>query len=553
MTTVVASQRERVEPAPIRRRTVNQTLSAAAHVSEGFADYVLRILDGRPQGGAPSVTEDPVALVRHAAASRRLRLGREIACCLIAVVVICAVIGRLSSSLGLRPAVAAVALLIALCAGRRPLVRGIKAVVGWAWRNKRDRGRSGPLRWVAGLAVGTTLIVALVLSQAALWECASMVLSGLVIGGLVVIAESALAHRRAAAIVAGGSPEPRDLAPPAHRRLEQRIEGLTGANVVVYSEERASAPFVGNGLVVRPWKLDIDVHRRPSNAPDDTFETFDVVAFHEWLEGQFVVETAVESTASRQLTAGHRIYVDGRKIAWDSPLVADGRPLPHVDWEHLAEELRHPERADDQRVYFYLQEICRDGEIGVCTFVRPLLQSGSLSIEFVPLVLTPVHPDVEALITDLPLNLRDQIGRAVRLWTWHIPAAVFGSPVRCARRVLDWGARQSARAHWRLAMRCRWFYDLGAVMSVREGVSWRTPEELDHFVIRDLIRINDRLRDRLVTSIKTYLQDHGIDPDQLETAVTINQIQNWNVGNVRADMVGFGNNNTFGNPGRGEG
>jgi hypothetical protein len=553
VTTAVASQRERVERAPVRRRTVNQTLSAATHVSEGFADYVLRILDGRPRGGAPSVTEDPVAVVRHAAASRRLRLAREVVCCLVAVVVTGAVIGRLSHPLGFRPALTVVALVIAGCAARRRLARGLKAVVGWAWRSKRDRRRPGPLWWVAGLAGATMLILALVLSRAALWDCAAMVLFGLVVGGVVVIAESAVAHRRAAAIVDEGAPEPRDLASPVRRRLEQRIENLTGANVVVYSEERASAPFVGNGLVVRPWKLDIDVHRRPPDAAEDTFELFDVVAFHEWLEGQFIVETAVESTASRQLMAGHRLYVDGRKIAWDSPLVADGRPVAHVDWEDLAEELRHPERADDQRVYFYLQEICRNGEIGVCTFVRPLLQGGSLSIEFVPLVITPVHPDVEALIAHLPFNLRDQVGRAVRLWTFHIPAAVFGSPVRCARRLFEWGARQSVRAHWRLAVRCRWFYDLGAVMSIREGVSWRTPEELDHFAIRDLIRINDQLRDRLVTSIKTYLHAHGVDPDQLETAVTVNQIQNWNVGNVRADMVGFGNDNTFGNPGRGEG
>ncbi|WP_433717692.1 hypothetical protein ACQP2Y_26265 [Actinoplanes sp. CA-051413] len=553
MTTAVASPRERIEQAPIRRRTVNQTLCAATHVSEGFADYVVRILDGWPRGGAPSVTEDPVALVRHAAAARRLRLGREIACCVIAVVVICAVIGRLSEPLGFRLAVAAVALVIGVYAGRRLLTRGIKAVVGWAWRSKRDRRHSGPLRWVAGLAMATMLILALALSQAALWDCAAIVLVGLVTGGVVVVAESAVAHRRAAAIVADRSHDPRSLAPPVRGRLEQRIESLTGANVVAYSEQRASAPFVGNGLVVRPWKLDIDIHRRPPDAAEDTFEMFDVVAFHEWLEGQFVVETAVESTASRQMAAGHRIYVDGRKIAWDSPLVADGRPIPRLDWKDLAEELRHPERADDQRVYFYLQEICRDGEIGVCTFVRPLLQGGSLSIEFVPLVLTPVHPDVEALVAGLPLNLRDQIGRALRLWTFRTAAAVFGSPLRCVRRTAAWGTRLSARAHWRLAVRWRWFYDLGAVMSVREGVSWRTPEELDHFVIRDLIRINDQLRERLVTSIKSYLAAHGIDPDQLETAVTINQIQNWSVGNVRADMVGFGNNNTFGNPGRGEG
>lgn len=548
-------KQEKTAAALISRRTVDQTLSAATHVAEGFAAYAIRTLEGWPCAGAPSVTEDPVALARHARAAWRLRCCRDVVCALIAVAVGAVVVARLTNRFGFTTALALVAVLIAAWQGRRLVVRALRAWGRWAWRSKRDRSRPGPLRAVTAVALAAVVAVILLLRQPMLWNCVATVLLGLFVGWVVVVAESVVAHRRAAAIVTGGAPQPRDLARSVSTDEEMRAKNLLDSNVIAYGTSRASAPFVGNGFTVRPWKLDVDLDLRPADAGDDeeAFEDFDVVDFHAWLERNFEVENAVESTASRRLTAGHRIYVDGRKLGWRSPLLAGGRPVPKVDWDYLADELRHPARADDQRVYFFLQEVCRDGEIAVCTLVRPLVQSGRLSIEFVPLVIPPVHPDVEALVAELPTRFLDHVGRAVRTWTPRTPAAVFGAPVQCLKQILEWAAKSSRWAHWRLAARYGWFYDFGAVMSVREGVCWREPDEFDHFVIRDLIRINDQLRDRLVTSIKVYLRDHGIDTDQLGTSVTITQIQNWNVGNVRADMVGFGNDNTFGSPGRNAG
>ncbi|WP_282760950.1 hypothetical protein [Actinoplanes sandaracinus] len=532
---------------------MNQTLCAATHVTEGFADYTAHIFDGGPRGGAPYITEDPVALLRHAVTAKRSRSYRDVVCALVAVAIFATVVGRLADPLGHPPAVVTVVALIAGWRLRQRIRHALRTWCAWAWRSKWDRRQPGPLRWVAGVACAALLAAVVLLRQPVLWHCVAVVLAGLAVGWVVVVAESVLAHRRAAAILAEGAPDPRRLARPAGKDQERRAAGLIGANVIAYAESRASAPFVGNGFIVRPWKMDIDIHRRAPDADDrnaGAFEIFDVIAFHEWLDSHFQLETAVESTASRRLTAGHRLYVDGRKLGWRSPLLRDGRPVSTVDWDHLAAELRHGERADDQRVYFYLQEVCRDGAIGICTLVRPLVQGGSLSIEFVPLVLPPVHPDVEALIAELPASTRDHFGRAVRTWTPHLASTVFGAPGRCAKRLLGWMAKLSGRARWRLAARYGWHYDLGAVMSVREGVCWREPDEFDHFVIQDLIRINDHLRDRLVTSIKAYLRDRGIDTGQLDADVRITQIQNWNVGNVRADMVGFGNNNTFGSPGR---
>ncbi|MFI7545282.1 hypothetical protein [Actinoplanes sp. NPDC049599] len=530
---------------------MDQTLCAAAHLVEGFADYTFRIMNGRPQAGAPSLTEDPVALLRHAGAARRLRRFRDALCCLIAFSVGGLILVRLTAELGLLRASLVLALTIAGWAGRRQVKRALRAWFTWAWRNGRDRHRKGPLRWLAATALLAALAAGLVLAQPVLWTCVAVALTGLALGWFVVVGESAWAHRRAAAVLAAGAPPARQLAARLNGELERRVGQLATANVVAYSESRAAAPFVGNGFIVRPWKTDIDVTKRAAGT-EDSFELFDIVDFHEWLEAQFAIENAVESSAARQLTAGHRLYVDGRKIAWESDLVAAEQPLPRsrVDWEYLARELRQSDRAEDRRVYFYVQEVCRGGDIAVCILVRPLLQGGTLSIEFVPLVIPPIQPDVRALIDTVPIRLRDQCGRAIRIWTRHTPAAVFGSPLRCAASVAEWLHRLTQRSRWRLAARYGWFYDLGAVMSVREGVCWADPDELDHFVIRDLIRINDRLRDRLMTSIKAYLREHGIDVEQLATGLAITNIQNWNVGNVRADMVGFGNSNTFGDKGQ---
>jgi hypothetical protein len=544
-------KRAKTTERPVDRRTVEQTLCAAAHLAEGCADYIVGLMNGRPQGGAPSLTEDPVALLRHAHAARRRQRCRDALCCLIALSVGGMIVVRLAAPLGLGGALLALFVMILGWAGRRPLKRGLRAWCAWAWRSGRDRHRKQPLRWLTAVGVAVVLAVVLILMQPLMWKCFAIVSAGTGLGWLVIVGESFRAHRRAAALLAEGAPSPRNLAAPLPGKVERRVAQLAEANVVAYSESRAAAPFVGNGFIVRPWKMDIDVTKREKGS-DDAFRLFDIVAFHETLEAQFAIENAVESNRSRRLTAGHRLYVDGRKIAWRSDLMDAERPLPgaRVDWEYLSEELTQSDHSEDRRVYFYVQEVCRGGEIAVCIFVRPLLQGGILSIEFVPLVIPPIQPEVRSLVDNVPGRGRDQLGRAVRIWTRRTPAMVYGSPVRCALSVGEWLNRSAARAHWRLAARCGWFYDHGAVMSVREGVCWREPDEFDHFVVRDLIRINDRLRDRLVASIKAYLKDFGIDVQQLETAVAITNIQNWNVGNVRADMVGFGNNNTFGNPGR---
>jgi len=522
-------------PAP-NRRTVNQTICAVSYLDEDIAAFVADELDSPCRGGAPAATEDPVAALRHAVLARRLHFLRDVACLLIFAVTAGAVITQLAERFGLARAVPIFVLALVAYLSRRRLSR-------WSvqkWRKSWGRRRVRAIAWLAGLALGVAIVLILLLRSPLLWECAGTVLLGVAAGWTVMVGTALHALRRAAAVVAEDAPDPRSLAPRLGRRREQHAESLQSANVVVYGESRTTNPFVGNGLSYESKKITVDVGQ---HLPDCDAEPVEVLSLHEWLQSRFLGETVADGG---QLTAGHRLYADGRRVPWSSSLMAAGRPVSRMGWDDLAEEIRHPERADDRRVYFYLQEICRGGELGVSIFVRPLLQGNELSIEFSPLLIAPLFPDVEELVNALPRRFRDQVGRAVRASTSHAPAMVLGSPLLCALRVIAWAARLSERGRWRLAARFGWRYDAGADISVREFLSWEDHKNFDHFVVQDVIRIQNYLSSLLVTTIAGYLRAHGIDTNQLSTEARITNIQHWTVGSVRANTVGFGSNHTFG-------
>jgi hypothetical protein len=74
-------------------------------------------------------------------------------------------------------------------------------------------------------------------------------------------------------------------------------------------------------------------------------------------------------------------------------------------------------------------------------------------------------------------------------------------------------------------------------------------EELHFNAIEDVVSIGASLQNRLLKTLQDFLEKHQIDTSDFtktrEQIVTT--IQTWNVGQVKADMVGFGNNNDFNN------
>jgi hypothetical protein len=523
-------------------------MCAGAYVWEGFADYVLATFDARPGAGAPSITEDPVALLRHSVAARRTRLRRDALLLLVAATTAAVVTAQLGARTGYGAAVLVQAAGIAAWAGRRLLTRGLRALWLWAWKAHQYRSKR-PLRFIVAVAVAVLVVVASSLVQPEFWQCVRFAAIPLAVGWAIVVIDAYVAHRRAGAVLADRAPDARHLVPAVDGTAEARAAAMATMNVVVYSGDRGSNPFVGNGFIVKPASLDVDVNKRASDDASKVmaFDLFDVTAFHEALAERFSVECDVESTPTRWLSSGHRLYVDGRRIAWKSRLLDACRPVAWVDWDDLIWLVTDKDHADDRRVYFFVQEVVREGNLGVCILIRPILQSGKLWIEVVPLYLPPLNSVLEEVIDKVPRGRRDQLLRAITTGTLGTPTAIFGSPVRCAVRTWRWLARRWNHARWWLAARFDWSYDHGADLSIREGACLLEPKEHDHFVIQDLVRIYDGLMDRVRRSIEAYLREVGVDTTQFEKAATVN-IQSWTVGTVRAEMVGFGNNHTFGAP-----
>jgi hypothetical protein len=341
--------------------------------------------------------------------------------------------------------------------------------------------------------------------------------------------------------------------------MEDRLSRLAAMNVVVYHAKRLRNPFIGNGFQVRPWRLDLDVTKGMTNSDGTTQvpKDVDIVDLHRFLADQFTIETAVEATASRQLYSGHRLYVDGSRIPWGDALLTGNPPFPRerLDWEEIVEELRRPEDADHRRVYFYLQEIGRHGDVAVAMFVRPHLNGHLLSIEFVPQVILPVDENMEAAVRCVSGNVLDWLSAAVRYATRATPRLMSSSPAQCTGGIRRRLRIRASERRWRLAARRGRLHDFGAVRSVREGVSEHEEESLSRFGMADLETINSHLRTRLLDSIKEYLNRLGIDTNPVDDRTVY--IQSWTFGDVWAGVASFGNDNDFiggaGGPGKGTG
>jgi hypothetical protein len=559
MSVVMAPRREATAAESTRGRTVDHTLCAAAYLWEWFAGYVVQAFDGEPaRVWAPSCTVDPVALMRHAVYARRIRRYRDLTLFTLVVATPAALALHVAMSYGPAPALVLAVATAGAWVGRPALAAWLHA--GWAMvRDGIREHRPGDLGRIFALAVAAALVLAIVARSQEFWYCLGIAGGGAVLGWSVTVVEYVWRWYRART-VRSTTDAVRNLAPGLPPAMEDRLSRLAAMNVVVYHAARSRNPFIGNGFQVRPWRLDLDVTKGVTNSDGTTQvpKDVDIVDLHGFLADQFAIETAVEATASRQLYSGHRLYVDGSRIPWGDALLTGTPPFPReqLDWEEIVEELRRPEDADHRRVYFYLQEIGRHGDIAVTMFVRPQLNGHLLSIEFVPQVILPVDEDMEAAVRYVSGHVLDWLSAAVWYATRATPRLMSSSPARCMGGIRSRLRVRACERRWRLATRRERLHDFGAVLSVRERVSLKQEKEsLSRFSMADLEAINSHLRTRLLDSIKEYLNRLGIDTNLVDDRTVY--IQSWTFGDVWAGVASFGNYNDFidgtGGPGKGTG
>jgi hypothetical protein len=507
----------------VDKRSAEQILCAAAHVYPGLADYVVHILLWLfPAAWAPEVGVDPVALLRHATAARRRQCRRDVLLVLLTLGTVGTPVTVLAVHSGPLPAAVLTAVLVVAWAGRARVGRWLRA--GWA-----DAWSGDPLprkRGTTRLAWALALLACAVLSA---WHLRVLVpalvaaVLGVGLSWVVVIIDLGGAQRRAGAALARGA-RPRGLAPPLAPELEARLDGLAETNVVVFNAARADTPFVGSGYRLPAWSVLVDLNRGATDDSGREQPTSEVrvADLHAFLADQFSVETSVESSPSRELTSGHRLYVDGSRIPWDSGLLAGWPPVPcqPLPASDVDRHLDESQDAAHRRAYFYLQEVGRHGTIAVTLFVRAHRQGPVLTIEFVHHLLLPVAGDIEAAVAGLGTHRLDHWRAAIREGTRRVLPMMAGSPACWVRRIRDRVRVVHSRFAWRRAARWQRPFDFGSSESVREGLAMEVPTEAGHFAKEDLVRIHDHLQARVLGSIRQFLDARGVNTDQFDPRST---------------------------------
>ncbi|GAA4001687.1 hypothetical protein GCM10022384_55690 [Streptomyces marokkonensis] len=367
----------------------------------------------------------------------------------------------------------------------------------------------------------------------------TFLLGALVAGTLVVVAWVwgmwGLAQR-----VQWGATPPRDSAPAADARLEQELDALDDANVIVYSAQgpEGDQPFLGSGVYVleNVW-AGIDVGRP---AKDDTGEKLTVEEFTAQELHGYVAEHVADIAGIEELRAHNRLYIQGHHARdLDAELLPDRlrRPVNRIDPALV--EAGVTETGDVMRTYLTFELVGTRGSYVVTMHVRARLVRARLSWEVSAYYLPPVLSEL-AERTVRPLDLGPHAVQVLRVSRRQFRSDLFGS----ARRMLHRPLRRladAARLLWRRyrISRPRSDFDYGAYGTLRATAAslereWDYTQRMD---ARDAIQ---RIQQALLHATERFLTEHHIDTSDLRQAHKAITNQTYNFSGPISGQNNFG-------------
>jgi hypothetical protein len=343
---------------------------------------------------------------------------------------------------------------------------------------------------------------------------------------------------RLSALEAWLTPSPRFQFPPVDPALEEMLDGLPHANVIVYADGQGD-PFVGSGgrldrsnigpIYIRGERLgDGDERKSP--------EHFTATSLHRYLQ---------EFTPQRGFTvmrACNRLYVRGDYADQVKGLLPDRCASPRLTVGTSV--LRHyTERPTPYaRTYVCLEQMTPDAHLVVSMYVRARIEDGLLSIESNIFALPPVSRAFDAtnefVIEGRPGATREAVKNATRA----VFPALFGQPTQITRRDLFQRRPISGKETLR-NIRKGYTHDYGAATSLREAVSFGKRQHND---TEDIIDCARRLRRRLVDTLENFLAEHGVDTSEFRDQANVinNTTISYDIGSVA------GQNNIVGSHGQ---
>jgi hypothetical protein len=493
-----------------------------------------------PQGGwGTSPGLDLTALLRHARMARRLLLRRDaalLACLLAAPVMLLMETGSRHGWRGMLIAAGAVVLVFFMARRARWLVKKLRAGIRARYQRKREQ----TVRIVVLAAFAVILAAGWVASLDVVSRPLLVLLCCIFLAWVICVADQYAGIRRATRCRRSDE-SPADTAPRLSTSVEARLCGTAKMNVVAYRESRAATPFVGNGLKIEHWPISVDVSRAADAADGEQPEAFTVGDLLMFLQDDW------QGNNPERIRHGLRLYVNGGKLDSDPDLLPSPSqpPIDRLAPEAIAFRVDERDNEDFQRVFF-LESLTRRDDLVITASARAARRGHLLFFEVTLNALLPLLPPIVDRVRTLPAHRRDLLYRILRNGTRNLPRLLLRSPNGLANRLVD------ARVFWRgrrvaalVAKRFR-YYDYGAGITAREGLSSDTFVALDDNVRRALERDTVYMVTRLADGLHAFLVEHGIDTSPLDGPQSVtNVIQNWKVETVKANIVGLGNANTF--------
>jgi hypothetical protein len=348
---------------------------------------------------------------------------------------------------------------------------------------------------------------------------------------------------RASAYQVLSGPRPRDQASPIAPTIEDRLEEVNRANVVVYARGQGD-PFIGSGRKLFSWNTDpIDITRAATdNSGGKSPVPFDEIDLHNYLERE------IPRLGFDALEVRNRLYVRGDCARTVGGLLPNLSAIPGslVDGSWLASGLKHP--SDQARTYLCMERIQMGGNLVTCMYVRARIEQKLLTLDGLIYLLPP--------LAQLWLPSRDLIagGQIRAAWVALRTASRETVPVLRGRSQLvsrkdtfKENARKEVAA-MRRELKDGLDHDYGAVVSLREALA--AYDTTHYFEFSDVIDSTKRLLQRQMECIAQFLEDHGIDTSSLrEQAARIYQNVNYTAGDSYTVGAVHGGTNIIGSHG----
>jgi hypothetical protein len=358
---------------------------------------------------------------------------------------------------------------------------------------------------------------------------------------------------------ANGSTNTHPIPEAPNERIARRLHWIDSAqygNVSLHSKN----PFMGLGNEVTIWSMALALQDDPAGrhnggtsrgaASTSSQRVSPSELLHHVRQG--ILGLSDSSLPSRQHVPGvhllDRVVADGERDSRDPLIDPHNRtPLEMASTEAMGAIIEHPQGGVRYYVHVLVgaegREITgpdgrqvlprQNQDIAVSALVHVAIEGGKLYLEFIGMVLPPVHARfrvVDKLRPDLSVILRHAVPGMHREWL-----ATVASPMRFTRALRHTvlvGLRARAARDDAAALRT---YDHGARMSVRELAAEPAPstflQELDAFKYVKLIEKS------VLGAVLDYLEGKGIDTSEYQARMTV----------VQDNQINF-NNSTFHGP-----